>query len=534
MADETEQEETERQNALREACLNNARDLLTAARAALDAGVDNAAFHLAALALEEIGKSDIRSLELMSRRDVKSGYKEPNLNFDTDDHEKKLFYAIWGPSFGREKLSGDQIKKNQGLAKSIHENRLDYLYVNPDSPTSWKDKMREGEAKSLIEFVESRLKLEEKARGPLRVLSDEEKTELDWFLRMNEDPDRRKELWGHKSQEKLIELGSIAEWIKWAKGVYDKNQEDMRALFQQEITRPRPDEQEAKKPKWRIKVRVVSPSHAIRKKPLNELNKYSDFIKLYYVDAHTLTLELLFPKAVPVGALWDTGWGIARNFIIAMNIATQGLFWWNIKLDPARYYEEIWDLENNAGVTIVAGPVLEMNWRDKRMVYGDTEVSITMLVFDFLMDNWRPGVDTYFNDYAAAMSIYAKNDIHLRVEATAFEHFFKALKRAMLENKDWDGTSDFGEAYVKRTKHFHPEVTPDMKKWFPIALELESTHNVTVPITITQVHMMKIYCDAYFLLLAKEFEEKKRGAEIRFEMESSDDAKPASPSPETK
>lgn len=49
-----------------------------------------------------------------------------------EDHEKKLFSALWGPSFAREKITRQQIEQIRKLAANIHTRRLEYLYADPD------------------------------------------------------------------------------------------------------------------------------------------------------------------------------------------------------------------------------------------------------------------------------------------------------------------------------------------------------------------------------------------------------------------
>jgi AbiV family abortive infection protein len=515
-----DKENIEKFNKFREACLKNANDLLRASKLALDNKIDHVSFHLSKLALEEIGKLHIASLEAAANQIPKE--KEPGMSFDIEDHQRKLFFAIWSPSFGRNKQTKEQLEQNQHLAKTIHERSLYYLYVEPTDVDTldWEKKIEEGEAQRLYEFVAFRLKYEKEALGEMIAIPEEEKAELKWFFEINEDLQKRKEIWGHKAQDKLIEFGGdTKKWIKWLKEVYEKNEAEMRELLDKELKSKPVSGEEKNNPKWRVKVKIITPSHSIRKKPLTDLNARSKNIKLHYIDNNSLMLELLFPKALPAAGLWDFGWGTSRMFILSMNIATNGLFWWNVKIDTARYYEEIWDLENNAGVVVEMSPRLQIGWKDLRWVYKDLEISVTFLVFNFLQDMWKPGQDSYFEDYATGMSALGKNDVHLRIEISAFNYFFKALKRAMLENKDWDGSSDFAEAYQKRIPHFYPQKTKEMEKYFTMGFEVETNHSYSKPVTVQDVVAIKTYCDKYFLTLARDHHEKVTGEKLEFVME---------------
>src|SRR5690606_9588358 len=129
--------EIEKINKIRKLCLLNSKDLLNASLLALEDKLDHISFHLSTLALEEIGK-----ISMVSTRLIKISREEDSeikLNFD--DHEKKLFWAIWGPSFGSSKITNQQLGTQKSLAKSIHKRRMSFLYVDPVELKSWQEKM---------------------------------------------------------------------------------------------------------------------------------------------------------------------------------------------------------------------------------------------------------------------------------------------------------------------------------------------------------------------------------------------------------
>lgn len=502
----------EKHNALRKTCLANAEELLKAANFLLEKEIDHVAFHLSVLALEEIGKIELAALKLM----VEEKGKDDEINIDYEDHEKKLFWAIWSPSFGRQKITQKQIEEQQNLAKNIHERRKIYLYVDPSNPISWQEKMGKGESKMLYDFVSARFQLEKGNEGLKTDMPEEENSTLKWFLETTNDPQKRKEIFGNKSQEKLIELGDVKKWIDWLKEVYDKHEQEMRELVQSELSRKKPEtEEEARKPKWRIKIKIISPSHSIKTKALDEFNKHSDYIKLHKKDTNTLYVELFMQKAVPAAALWEHGWGMARMFVVAMNIATRGFFWWNVPIDISRYYEEIWDLEKNAGVRVEPDKRLALNWKELRWVLGSVELIITSLVFQYITNQWIEHKMEALDTYANGLSLFAKNDIHLRLELNAFEQFFKSLKKAMETSGDWDGKSDFKATLHQQIGYLYKDNFAQMDKMVDLASEVEIKHIASQPITITEVVAMKAYCDAYFIELAKRYEEKRTGKELK-------------------
>ena len=498
-------------NKFREICLRNSEDLLRASKASLEAGIDHASFHLAVLALEEIGKVEmevIRTMSLLHPRPEPLRY-----NLAIDDHERKLFFCFWGPSFGREKQTKALFENNQVLAKNLHENRLLYLYSDPENPKHWSELMQKDEAKKTKELAEVRLKMAQ-ASGELDTKNIfEPDDDLVWFFKAQEDDQKKKEIWGHKSQEKLLELKDVKVWIKWLRDIYEKNEQEMREIAEKELKRQEPADHEKLNPKWRLSIEIITPSHSIRQKNLNQFNKGVTWIKLKYKDAHTLGIEFTLSKNIPIQGLWWHGWGIARMFVVALNIATNGFFWWNIKRDPSRYYEEIWDLENNAGVVVETNPRLEINWREKRLVLREVDLSMTSMIFSYLTNCHVEKKEKHLDRYVAGLSLLSKNDIHLRLETNAFEEFFLALKLAMVENGDWDQKSLFEEAYQKATNWRFPKITEEMRKMFPLGFKVESEHKGFVD--LTSVYAMKNYCEIYFQTLAVRFLEKKEGTKVR-------------------
>ena len=95
---------------------------MKAAELLLAQNLCNIVYHLGALALEEIGKSEI--VGVMHAAKVRKGQVSDR---HLDDHVRKLFWALWGPSFGHQLISGTQLEAYRGLATNIHETRLQGL-----------------------------------------------------------------------------------------------------------------------------------------------------------------------------------------------------------------------------------------------------------------------------------------------------------------------------------------------------------------------------------------------------------------------
>ena len=484
----------------RNACLQNADDLIIAAKLLQNKHLQHIQYHLSVLALEEIGKAEIIGMTFaagINSRD--SAFSEASL----ENHIRKLFLALWTPSFGKTFINKQEIDQLQGLASSIHNLRLDTLYVKSTDQESPKTRLNQEEADNLLNMAESRLGLE-KTKTLLRPDDASiNKEELKWFVVATSDPEKFKIIFGKKSQEKLIEVGNTQEWVHWLKQQFDQNDAEIRQLLKNELNREKSTGEEAKKLKYKIRIRINSESHSIRAKELNEWNKHMDFIKLYSGKNQDLIVEIYLSKAAPLQGTWYLGWGIARAFVTALNIATKGFFWWHVPKDRSRYYEEMWDLEKNMKMVVEQNPTLAVNFKDLHLVLRDSDLNRASRVFYYITKVKDTPEGTPLNNYVIGLSFLAKNDIHLRFEMNAFDQFYKAFKEAFRISLDWDGESDFKKSVHKEFDKL--EDFQDIDELIDLGEEqLISPNKVTTkPITLTEVFAIKLFCDIYFERLAK-------------------------------
>lgn len=243
-----------------QACLDHARDLIISAKAVIKVEKPNIAYHLATLALEEIGKA---GLMFISQQADSSGKEVPWATKHTQDHIKKLFWAFFGAAFGRNVISQEEIETNKGLAERIHKTRIKGLYVDFLEELSVpSEAISTEECKTLINLAEARLNMESNTQ--FRELGDDEQKVLSWFMKSTDDPEMRKQILGKSSMEKLAELGSVQNWIEWLKNVYEKNAAENKKLAEQELKREKPEGDEALEDKWKLKIRLYSASHTFR------------------------------------------------------------------------------------------------------------------------------------------------------------------------------------------------------------------------------------------------------------------------------
>jgi AbiV family abortive infection protein len=493
----------EKHNSVRAAILANAESFVRAARALQDQDVEHVRYHLATLALEEIGKATLLGMQFITGM----ASEEPKINLEKqfDDHIKKLFWAIWGPSFGDQKLTREQINQHQGFAQRIHDKRIFSLYADPELNLMPADKMTREDAERLIALAEARLGLERAHQTS----SIENAEELKWFLSASNDPEKRRQIFGSNSLDKLSELRDVKAWVRWLQETHAQHEAQMKALVQSELNRdvPGTDSAKSREPKWRIKFRVYSHSHSIRQKPLNIWNAATDWIKLSATENRKFSrskkdefiCEILLGKSVPVSALWHFGWGIARTLVTALNIGTRGFFWWYVPRDTEGWYDEIWDFENNAGVRTTEGPRLELSWGN--LALRDEDIRNAAFLFGYLTSVRGTPQERPLNHYIGGITFMSKIDFHWRCEANTFEEFWKCFQEALKVNGDWDGVTDIHSAAASALEPMLP-ASNGLSAHVDLGRQLDQAtkDGATSPkITLTEVVGMKLYCDLYFL-----------------------------------
>ena len=400
----------------REACLSHADDLIRAAKRILsDEKLPHISYHLAVLALEEIGKS---TLIIMGHIRSSLDDAETSPQRFCDDHIKKLFWATWGPSIGREKITKNQIESLQGLSRKIHETRLQALYVDFDATGTFlpSELISESEAQNLIDAATARLEMERLHK--FGKIDENNLKTMNWFLSATSDQEKRKLIFGSKSMAKLAEVGSTNNWIDWLKQEFDKADEEAKEAIRQELQRQPPSTLTKLEDKWKIRVRLFTNSHSIRPKTLNKWNDLSSWIRLYPVGGkkNQIIAEFILPKNITVQTLWWAGWGIVRRFVVALNIGTFGCFWWYVPEQISRFYEKIIDLENEGTeVRIERNPILKLDWQHSAL--SETDLRNTALCFGMLPSENESELGKGMGAYITALAFMNKSDIHFQFEA---------------------------------------------------------------------------------------------------------------------
>lgn len=499
---------TKRIGQIRAACLANAKELIAAAKLIPQS---NIRFHLAILALEEIGKMALATVELSINKP-----NRPQVNPGTDDHIKKLFWSLWGASFEKENITKEGIDLYRGLATNLHNKRLEAVYVDLSSSKLPSQAIDKKEADNLVGLVEARIGMEEQYK--IRQYDPEDEKIFSWFLDANDDPEKRKYILGTTSLNKLQEFQSSNKWVKWLYEEFRKSDEEGKLLLESELKRDKPQGPAADKPKWKIKLKFYSESHSIRPSVFKKWNEQVDWIKLHGTNQKVFTkrpdeiiCEITLPSGVHVAGIWPVGWGIARQLVTSFNIVTKGLFWWYLPVHKARFYEEITDLELNSKVGAERNPKLEIDWASQNFVLSEKDLANVSKVFGYLH---KKKDAKSLQHYTTAISLLAKNDIHLELWQQALIEFYSAMKELLIE-QGGKGTkeevvSHYGKYLTK---------TDNLERIVNEIEALERTGKPLGDISLTDVVALKWGCDLYFEELTNSYflkaKEKEAGPENR-------------------
>jgi AbiV family abortive infection protein len=474
-----------------EACRNHAQDLYRAAVLLKEQGQPNVAYHLATLALEELGKAQLIGMRSMSKRDDADAWYDKQL----EDHVKKLFWALWGRVLGR-RPDRKEIDSLRGLATIIHGNRLRGLYVSADAVQFVTPKEAVGDdlLTPLMSLVEARLSMEPPLTGV--EYDPKDLALLNWFSAASEDPEKRRFIFSSESFDKMEALGA-REWIVWLKSELETAAAMAMASLEKEMKRGQPDELEAQKDKWKLKIRLFSQSHSIRGKDLNKWNERVTWLKLYPVDnkKDQILVELRLPKIVSLQAVWYAGLGYSNTLLTALNIASGGIFWWQQPGNLSRYYESLVDVENNIKAEIGRSPELKIGW--PRAVLDSDTLDRVVVAFVTMPQPDDRAKHEPFTHYLTGVAYLAKTDVFLQFEIQAYGAFLASLMAALRIYRP-DLEADFAVAFSQ----IMAELTADevLQKKHADLIASYKAHSLKFgTITLTEAVEMKRICDATFM-----------------------------------
>jgi AbiV family abortive infection protein len=483
-----------------EACLQNAEKLISAAHTSAVPGSYHIAFHLATMALEEIGKSSMIFLDAIDRKPLPPDEEAKTSLKWVDDHERKLFWAIWLP--GRENLRDwHTIPAAMEFARGIHKDRLDTLYIDPSNlngPT-----ISAKRAMSIITAAEARLNMERLKE--FREMGKDEQDLMHWFFAAMDDPRLKPMIFSKGSLDKQAEFGdNFGAWMKWLRDTFAEADRKSMELTNLEMKRKPAEGEEGWENKFEIKIRLKSWSHSIRQNQFKEWNAGIEKMKINSGgDRNELVVTLFVPKKVVVQDLWNMGWQNTYVFVTALNIGTMGFFWWYTPEYISRYFEKIRDVEYDSEIIVDRTPMLKIVWPPQALKSPD--LNNISIVYSFIAQaNQKQFESTH--RYFRNLGLMAKNDIFFQFEPTIFIEFISALKDAMAAYGDWDGKPETAESSI--IAFFEgvpatPEFTGMVRDFLNLVDQMMANKMAPRPITLDDVAHAKLVFDGYIKLKAQ-------------------------------
>ncbi len=424
----------------RKHCLEHAGDLIVSAERVLaeDSGFPNIAYHLAILAMEEIGKAGMLAARAITKATLDVTWIEKRL----DNHVHKLMWAVWSPSMSRGKIDPKDFEAARRFAESTHVRRMAGLYVDYTDDASSappRDAVRLDHATSLLNLAKARLELEN-TRGAPNL--DDTTEELKWFLATASDEAGRKRLFSQSFIKKHEEFGGDTRaWARWARSEFERIAEGEKQHLQRELAR-QASEPGKGRPRWLMKVRLQTPSHSLRQKTLNFWNERVEAVKLRAAGSkgNDLLLEITINDHIKAEQLFEFGLSFSKIHLAMLNIGSAGFFWYELSGQGQKYYESIQDLDTpNMEIFTGRGAGLAREWSDdrpggrkqQRIALEEAHLNIAIMGLAVFGPWSDKEAEPIFGPYLHGLMLLSKNDLHLSVEHQARAAFLNALRKAM-------------------------------------------------------------------------------------------------------
>lgn len=385
-------------------------------------------------------------------------------------------------------------------AADIHANRIAGLYVgnSDDGLNIPSQAISPRHSQAIIKYAEALVSLAE-SEQPREDIPQEEADLQIWFLKAFDEPEKRKRMFTANSTAKLKEANDVKQWTRSLKADIEAEDERLRLLAERELRRPPKSPDQNTKDKWKFSLRIETTSHSIRSVPLKQWNDGVNWIKLAPQQGakkkEQLLIEITLRDDVPLAALWGLGFNLSLQFLIAINMATSGFWWWPPAPNQRRFYESITDLESRAGVELEAGGFRVFG--GPRVALTDVHVRSLLICFTCLPQPYdQPRAQAYAY-YLGGLNFLALNCIQWRCEAQAFGNFLASLKLLMVEASYVRQSETSLEAIGRYLQEQYPALdNPDA--FMELVRKYEQTGSAPPPTKIDDVYLIKLLCEKVF------------------------------------
>ena len=473
-------------------CWKNSDRFLKAALREFDAGDYSIAFHLAVIALEELGKRSLVAMTAASDEEESLGYFAKA----TQNHGKKIFWAIFGGYILHNKIDEASIEKTRGLSKKLHNRRLRAMYVDITDEEIMDpiDSVTQLECSDFMQFVQNKLDVDRIYGLPQ---TEDQQKEFFWFQRNFENPLVMSVIASTTSLEKLAESGPTA-WRVWVKAESEKQIRQSEEYLKIESELVPPDDRIAKK--WHAKLCLRSDTHAFKQSVLQKWNEQCKFLTLNVIDnkkhKSKISVELSIPPAITLDNLHGQAISVMEKFVLAMNVGTQGLFWWTDRGPTIQPFDSMRDVVANMPLQGKSSSpkftqLVDSQGRQTARQLSETELNTVVLCFYALAYQPKPSDIETLKFYLTGLVNLWKTDLLWWHTHEAARGFLLCLDSLLKQNNFGDLTlnSSNTELVNKLSNIFQKDKTMEQLEKVQKALE------ANLVITYTEVFILKLICD---------------------------------------
>jgi hypothetical protein len=330
-------------------------------------------------------------------------------------------------------------------------------------------------------------------QGP-RVNSDRSPPEsnelLEWFLRTVEDRDTMRLIASPEFLAKYEEMGRDARsWMEWVKGEFARRAAEGEEMVRLELMR-KPGK--SGEPRWKIRTRVFTPSHAIRPKTLNYWNERIDIPKLIYANKKDeFILELNLDDNVTLANLYVHALSLTKMLLSFLSMGSIGYFWFEQPAFTRQVFEEVRDLQK-PGFKLEVQPKYTFWDTDRAPALSEQHLQHALESMAAFLPLSNQEAEPIFGPYFQGLALLAKSDVHVSTEMTVKNAFMASLYGAIKRFGGWDGQ----QASLAETldRLFTPIIPGDNdRKQVLAALHPPTPSGPISPATITTKHLVDLY-----------------------------------------
>jgi hypothetical protein len=187
---------------------------------------------------------------------------------------------------------------------------------------------------------------------------------------------------------------------------------------------------------------------------------------------------------------------------VALNAASNGLFWWEAHPDPDKYYDKIEDLSNQSLLSAHLTGGAAWQWPRRRPALQKEHIERTHFVLLYFFAMLPKGSFEPVHHYLNGLAMMAKTDLHLSLGIDAFLQFYTAFRKALAKHEQFPPDQDIKTYGYRPLRKIIPDQTGFEALMDKAAVLLERGRGPGVAVSLQEVLHMKHCMDWYFITLA--------------------------------